>query len=532
MLDTSGIWTPLNSANTEIQPEWCKKASESQIASGMPLLCGYSAGGTNRFTAALSEIRSNTYLGAGVVEENCNCEFAIKLFRTPVEPIEEYSFTLRLDFRQIPYYNAIMDVKNWWENEIGAIPCPVPESATHPVYSTWYNFHQNISAEELLNELKVAKSLGFDTIIVDDGWQCDDNNRGYTYAGDWIPAHSKIGDPKHFTDECHKLGIKVIFWYSVPFIGYEAYNFKRFSDKYLSMDDGMKCAVLDPRFRDVREFLTTLYIQAVTNYGLDGLKLDFIDKFELTSGSSTNYAAMDIPILEDAVFTLMSEIHQKLTAISPEIMIEFRQKYVGPAICAFGNMLRVSDCPYSGMTNARGIIDLRLTSGQTVVHTDMSMWHCNTSNEDVARQLFLGLFAVPQISVMLNKLLSQHKEVIKIFLDYWNNNKSLLLNGDFSCSTPSNTYSFAKVSGKNKDIVLLITKNVAQVNSKNTDILNATGEDHIYLDLTHKTNFCTLIVTNSLGRTHFATNITEPNILKIDAPTGSYISVMFNTQKD
>ena len=32
---------------------------------------------------------------------------------------------------------------------------------------------------ELLRELKLAKTLGMETVIIDDGWQTDDNSRGY-----------------------------------------------------------------------------------------------------------------------------------------------------------------------------------------------------------------------------------------------------------------------------------------------------------------------------------------------------------------
>ena len=40
-----------------------------------------------------------------------------------------------------------------------------------PMYSTWYNYHQNVDAAVLLKEVAVAKKMGFDSIIVDDGWQ-------------------------------------------------------------------------------------------------------------------------------------------------------------------------------------------------------------------------------------------------------------------------------------------------------------------------------------------------------------------------
>ena len=523
--DIDGIWTPLDSKNTEVLPHWNPHKIESNISQGMPLFCAYSDGGENRFSVALSELKSNVYMGVGVVEETCECEVEIKLFTTPVNPIDEYSFIVRVDYSKIPFYSAIKDVKNWWEKSVGAKPCVAPEASKYPVYSTWYNFHQNITALGLLKELRIAKDLGFDTIIVDDGWQCDDNNRGYAFAGDWKPAPKKIGNAREFVQECHNIGIKAMFWYSVPFIGYETENFERFKGKYLSLDDGQRCAILDPRFKEVRDFLIGLYIEAVKNFDLDGLKLDFIDSFKITPSSPSNYADMDIPVLEEAVFALMCEVYRKLTEIKPQIMLEFRQKYIGPMICAFGNMLRVSDCPYSGRNNARASIDLRLTSGDIPVHTDMTMWHKDTCKEDVARQLMLGLFAVPQISVKLSEIQDEHYKVIKEYLKYWRENMELLLSGEFYCSAPSNTYSFAGVKNTNKEIVMLMTKTNCHIKNDNTDIFNITGENIVYLDFENASGLYKIKVIDCIGK-EISSDIFEiSGVMKVYSPKTSRIVV-------
>ena len=59
MKDIDGIWTPLDSKNTEVLPHWNPLKIESNISQGMPLFCAYSDGGENRFSVALSELESN-----------------------------------------------------------------------------------------------------------------------------------------------------------------------------------------------------------------------------------------------------------------------------------------------------------------------------------------------------------------------------------------------------------------------------------------------------------------------------------------
>ena len=74
---------------------------------------------------------------------------------------------------------------------------------------------------------------------------------------------------------------------------------------------------------------------------------------------------MDYAGLDQAVQRLMVDVMRELRAIKSDILIEFRQRYIGPAMREFGNMFRVGDCPENASTNRVGVVDLRLTSGHT-----------------------------------------------------------------------------------------------------------------------------------------------------------------------
>ena len=70
----------------------------------------------------------------------------------------------------------------------------VPDAARSPFYSFWYSQHQSVDAKSVEEECRRAAKLGFSSVIVDDGWQTDDNNRGYAFCGDWEPAADKFPD--------------------------------------------------------------------------------------------------------------------------------------------------------------------------------------------------------------------------------------------------------------------------------------------------------------------------------------------------
>ena len=53
----------------------------------------------------------------------------------------------------------------------------------------------------------------------------------------------------------HKLGMKYMVWFGVPFIGYSSEAYGRFKGKYLNDMKNLDCASLDPRFPEVREYL-------------------------------------------------------------------------------------------------------------------------------------------------------------------------------------------------------------------------------------------------------------------------------------
>lgn len=81
-----------------------------------------------------------------------------------------------------------------------------------------------------------------------------------------------------------------------------------------------------------------------------------------------------------------------------------RQRYIGPNMRRYGNMFRVTDCPNSAIRNRVGIVDLRMLSGSTTVHSDPLMWHPQETPELAALQIISSIFATVQISVKLEKL--------------------------------------------------------------------------------------------------------------------------------
>lgn len=479
-VDVIGFWSSTSSQQHNINPDWWVRKIDSRTASGMPLFVLYNKANINRVCVSLSDPSTPTRLSVGVVEETGNLRFKLELFSQLSAKMKDYEVTLRIDSRPIELTQAVRDVRAWWE-ELGYKCAYVPEGARKPLYSAWYSFHQRTIPDEIVAECKIAKEYGMDTLIVDDGWQTDDNSRGYAFCGDWEICESKIPDMQDFVDRIHALGMKFMVWFSVPFVGVNSKNYERFKGKYLY--DNKNAAVLDPRFKDVRDFLVGIYVDYVKKYGWDGLKLDFIDSFRLSEDSPTDYENMDCISIEEGVTRLLEQASRELKAINPEFLIEFRQSYVGPVVAQYGNMLRVGDCPNDAIINRVHSLHLRLTSGTVPVHSDMLMWNKYETTEAVMYQLLACMFSVPQISIRFDNITEDHKRALKGFLSFWRAHSDTILDGVLEIRDIEANCSMAQTTSDKECVCVQYQQIVTRVGEKPTYIFNATGKDGIYLEL-------------------------------------------------
>lgn len=493
------VWTPLEGFSRFIKPNWDRTKSESKTARGAPVLSLVNHDNTNACTIAISDPKTPTEIGVGVSEEKAVFFCRATFFTSYISPMDHYEAYIRIDYENIPFVDAVKRANTWWETEFGYQKAYVPQAAYLPMDSTWYSFHQDLVPEKLIEQCRLSSQLGMKTIIIDDGWQTTNSSRGYRYCGDWQLATEKIPDMKALTDEIHKLGMKVMLWFSVPYVGIYSKAYERFRDMALKENKGV--LIVDIRYQQVREYLVQTYVTAVKDFGLDGLKLDFIDQFLLTEDSPPVNDKMDIPSVEDALEDLLQQTKKALLQIDPEILLEFRQRYIGPAVLKYGNMIRVSDCPHDSMRNRAGIINLRLTSGKTAVHSDMLMWNKNAPVATAARQLISTLFGVPQVSVVLRELSGEHLEAVRFWLDFYRENRELLHSDELYVKNPELGYTQVKTR-KNDAVIGVNYANVPfEIGDDHTyTLINSADEDRMCIHCTENMGAVDICVYDCLGR--------------------------------
>ena len=472
-IDAYSTLSPSIRSDRGLHPSWRPQKTETRINQFMPVHQIVSLQGRNRVCVAVSDVQNPLTIKSGVRESDACFEFNVEFFSMPTAEITEYAATVRVDRRDIPYEESLADAANWWRETIGFKPACAPEAASDAVYSSWYSFHHTVNREGLLRECRLARELGMKTLIIDDGWQTDLSYGDPSYIGDWIPSSGKMGDMKELVAEVHKLGMRVLLWFAAPFMGKNTAHWNEFQGMLISGNERAGVFNLDPRYEAVRKYVTQRLQNAVSEWDLDGLKIDFVNNFVPKPETYELKPEMDCRSFPDAVDRLMKDIHQAVTAIRPDALIEFRQSYIGPAICRYGNILRVADSPNDAIRNRADVMNIRLFNDPCTVHSDMLMWNMSDSVQSAAIQLADCLYSVPQISVLIEKLPNEHYRMLKYYLEFWTQYRNVLLRGRLTAAGPESRFTQVCSTLNDTSVITCYADGFVELKTPKAVIVNA-----------------------------------------------------------
>ncbi len=426
----------------------------SSANSGAPVFSLYSLSGTNACTWAASEVIRDVNTG-GEYKSGKVFYCDLRVAGTSVGIVENYEVTVRFDFRRIPYYEVLADVTRYWESLPGCKPCVVPEAARKPLLSSWYVYEIRFDAEDFEKNCKLARELGFETAILDDGWQTSQRTCGYQNNGDWEVSEEKVPDLAGHVKRVQAMGMKYMVWFSVPWIGIESKAYHRFKEMLLPGKEGSPQYAIDLRFPEARQYLIDIYERFVKRYGVDGLKMDFIDSCNDPKPAADIMAdgRRDGVSIGEAMCRLLDEATGRLKRINPEFLIEFRQAYTGPAMRAYGNMLRAVDCANSLGDNRVRTIDVRLLAGNTAAHADPITWNDDEPDHSAAMQIIHTLFSVPQISKRITGMKESHIRMLKQQLKFVREHEDVLQQGEFRPLYPHLLYPLVAARNEEKMVV-------------------------------------------------------------------------------
>ena len=154
--DVHHLWT---SASTHYGIPWGEPMA-SELSSSMPLYAFLDANDRNRFTFACSESCRKVVFRSPVSETKMGFSCSFGFFSVPEAPLDRYEVEIRLDTRPLFYAETLGSAADWMCRASGAEPLSAPDCAFDALYSTWYDFHQDVSAAAVERECALAAGLG------------------------------------------------------------------------------------------------------------------------------------------------------------------------------------------------------------------------------------------------------------------------------------------------------------------------------------------------------------------------------------
>ncbi|MEV4109798.1 glycoside hydrolase family 36 protein [Nonomuraea sp. NPDC049695] len=436
-VDATAFWAADGGEHRGLPPFW-RRPRTAALEKNAPVGCLVGAGDVAICTFAAGEVVRPVRTRTGVVEETGEFGFWVEHEASP-----DAGLLLRLDLTRRHFAATLSGVADWWRALHGPV-ADVPEVARMPAYSTWYAMQQHVSAESVERQAGPAAELGCEAIIVDDGWHSDDRGRGYGYVGEWEPSPTSFPDISGHVAKVRGDGLAYLIWYALPFVGRHTALWDRVEPYTLAYKEHMNAAIVDPRYPYVRDLVAGHLTRAVTEWGMDGLKIDFIDQFAVENPPPPGPEA-DCETVNEGVRRLLAQLPR-------DCLVELRQPYVSPGLWPFATMVRASDCPLSPAHNRQRTVDLRLIAGPLAVHADMLMWHPGERPARVATQLISVLFAVPQISVDLTSQTPEQAEVLRFWLGFFREHAEVLQRGSFRPARPDLGY--PQVTARSEDTVV------------------------------------------------------------------------------
>lgn len=443
ILNIQGYWHA-NRFRPSMMLEW-RISADFAAQKVFPCLCFFDQAQSNRLTMLLDCPDSDVFLCAAM-DQGRHC----------------YNLTWTVSVSAGQTIRIAADTSNgFWSDTVMQMAQTLrpagltfPQSAWRAVFCSWYACHYDMNGQSIAALAAQAAELGFGTFILDDGWSdplCKRVNPQtlpdwYANIGDWEISKEKFPDFAGHVRQVQAMGLAYMIWMAPLMMGHKSNLYKRFASSALTkLHEGY--VIADPACPEVRTCIFQRAASLMRNYGLDGLKIDFLD---------------DVPVDVNRPYgrimrRFVQELAQTIRAAKNDALIEFRQRYIGPAMLPYATQFRAGDVPYDFLENVNRLTHLRLCIGNGVpIHADPAYWHPHESDANVARHMICAMAGVPMLSMLLTACPASHKAIIKAFLSFYRSHQKTFTQGQWTVRYLFDGVAWLGVGGGHETLVLVI----------------------------------------------------------------------------
>lgn len=443
ILDMHGYWVP-ESRTPSTKIVWVIE-SKSAGQRAFPFIAFFNSRQINRLSAGLTNLTDDARILAKMNQEKCTYDITIEVALGK----DSQDFELIIDQRPQVWTDSLAD----WRKAL-ALPLPeFPEGAWEPVFCTWYAVHAAVTQDWVEKNAEVASRLGFRTLIIDDGWCFDVMKRvspetistWYEMIGDWFLSEKKFPDFENHRKRVQAMGMKYLLWVAPFLIGAKSELYKQLAD-IVKPEYHEGCYTFDSSRKEAAKLLLGKMKHVIQDYGLDGLKVDFLDYI---------FPNMEEPRGEDTTH-FIQELARTIREVKKDALIEFRQAYATPGMLAYGTQFRAGDVPFDFIDNFHRLAQIRISVGDGVpVHADPAYWHPQESPENISRHMIASLAGVPMLSMDLLAISETEQKIIRHWLGFYQAHRETFNYGKWDVTYHQSGTAYAMVSNERESIIIL-----------------------------------------------------------------------------
>lgn len=443
ILDMHGYWVP-ESRTPSTKIVWVIE-SKSAGQRAFPFIAFFNSRQINRLSAGLTNLTDDARILAKMNQEKCTYDITIEVALGK----DSQDFELVIDQRPQVWTDSLAD----WRKAL-ALPLPeFPEGAWEPVFCTWYAVHAAVTQDWVEKNAEVASRLGFRTLIIDDGWCFDVMKRvspetistWYEMIGDWFLSEKKFPDFENHRKRVQAMGMKYLLWVAPFLIGAKSELYKQLAD-IVKPEYHEGCYTFDSSRKEAAKLLLGKMKHVIQDYGLDGLKVDFLDYI---------FPNMEEPRGEDTTH-FIQELARTIREVKKDALIEFRQAYATPGMLAYGTQFRAGDVPFDFIDNFHRLAQIRISVGDGVpVHADPAYWHPQESPENISRHMIASLAGVPMLSMDLLAISETEQKIIRHWLGFYQAHRETFNYGKWDVTYHQSSTAYAMVSNERESIIIL-----------------------------------------------------------------------------
>lgn len=443
ILDMHGYWVP-ESRTPSTKIVWVIE-SKSAGQRAFPFIAFFNSRQINRLSAGLTNLTDDARILAKMNQEKCTYDITIEVALGK----DSQDFELIIDQRPQVWTESLAD----WRKAL-ALPLPeFPEGAWEPVFCTWYAVHAAVTQDWVEKNAEVASRLGFRTLIIDDGWCFDVMKRvspetistWYEMIGDWFLSEKKFPDFENHRKRVQAMGMKYLLWVAPFLIGAKSELYKQLAD-IVKPEYHEGCYTFDSSRKEAAKLLLGKMKHVIQDYGLDGLKVDFLDYI---------FPNMEEPRGEDTTH-FIQELARTIREVKKDALIEFRQAYATPGMLAYGTQFRAGDVPFDFIDNFHRLAQIRISVGDGVpVHADPAYWHPQESPVNISRHMIASLAGVPMLSMDLLAISETEQKIIRHWLGFYQAHRETFNYGKWDVTYHQSGTAYAMVSNERESIIIL-----------------------------------------------------------------------------